>query len=97
MGLAAKGWLRVAALAAPALLLAVSLSQAQQAPPPRMQPQPKAPMAAPDSDSGLQRRIEQLEEQLVDLQVTIGTLESLARGAVPRPEVRAWGLGPRRR
>jgi tol-pal system protein YbgF len=29
----------------------------------------------------LQRRVEQLEEQLVDLQVVIGTLESLARGA----------------
>lgn len=28
---------------------------------------------------GLQKRIEQLEEQLVDMQVTIGTLESLAR------------------
>ncbi len=29
----------------------------------------------------MQRRVEQLEEQFVDLQVTIGTLESLARGA----------------
>jgi len=29
--------------------------------------------------SGLQRRVEQLEEQLVDMQVTIGTLETLAR------------------
>lgn len=31
------------------------------------------------SDAGLQRRVEQLEEQLVDMQVTIGTLETLAR------------------
>jgi tol-pal system protein YbgF len=38
---------------------------------------------APASDSGLQRRVEQLEEQLVDLQVMIGTLESLARGGAP--------------
>jgi tol-pal system protein YbgF len=95
MELAAKGWLRVAALAAPALMLAVSLSQAQQAPPPRMQPQAKAPMAAPDADAGLQRRIEQLEEQLVDMQVTIGTLESLARGgAAPPSGGPRTGLGP---
>jgi tol-pal system protein YbgF len=34
----------------------------------------------------LQRRVEQLEEQLVDLQVIIGTLESLAKGgAAPSP------------
>ena len=99
MGLAAKGWLRAAAVAVPALLLAVSLSQAQQGPPPRVQPQPKAPMAAPDADSsGLQRRIEQLEEQLVDLQVTIGTLESLAKGGVNAPPPaagpRGGGFGP---
>lgn len=36
--------------------------------------------AAPSrGDSQLRQRVEQLEEQLVDLQVTIGTLESLAR------------------
>jgi tol-pal system protein YbgF len=34
----------------------------------------------------LQRRVEQLEEQLVDLQVVIGTLESLAKGGgAPTP------------
>jgi tol-pal system protein YbgF len=32
-------------------------------------------------DAQLRQRIEQLEEQLVDLQVVIGTLESLAKGA----------------
>ncbi len=38
------------------------------------------PAAAPASNENpLRARIEQLEEQLVDLQVTIGTLESLAR------------------
>ena len=41
-----------------------------------------APAAAP-ADSGLQQRVEQLEEQLVDMQVTVGTLESLARGGSP--------------
>jgi tol-pal system protein YbgF len=34
----------------------------------------------PAADSALRQRIEQLEEQLVDLQVALGTLESLARG-----------------
>jgi tol-pal system protein YbgF len=45
-----------------------------------------APQAA--ADSALKQRVEQLEEQLVDLQVVIGTLESLARGgrgAAPSP------------
>lgn len=102
MGLAArfliaKGWLRVAALAVPALLLAASFSQAQQGPQPRMPPQAKAPMAAPEGDAGLQRRVEQLEEQLVDLQVTIGTLESLAKGgvnALPPAAGPRGGFGP---
>lgn len=39
-----------------------------------------APAAPATDDSALRRRVEQLEEQLVDMQVTIGTLESLARG-----------------
>lgn len=38
-----------------------------------------APAAAGGSDAALRRRVEQLEEQLVDLQVVIGTLESLAK------------------
>ncbi len=46
--------------------------------------QGKAPAAAPAAqgggDSGLKQRVEQLEEQLVDMQVLVGTLESLARG-----------------
>ena len=47
---------------------------------------PKGP-AAPARDSqaatenALAQRVEQLEEQLVDMQVAVGTLESLARGA----------------
>ena len=36
--------------------------------------------AAPASEAGLRQRIEQLEEQLVEMQVTIGTLDSLAKG-----------------
>jgi tol-pal system protein YbgF len=89
MRLMARSRLQVAAIAVPALLLATAFSHArslaQQAPPQRIQPQARAPLPAPDADAGLQRRIEQLEEQLVDLQVTIGTLESLARGGVSGP------------
>jgi tol-pal system protein YbgF len=49
--------------------------------------QPKQPDGAGESTAGsrteaqLRQRIEHLEEQLVDLQVVIGTLESLARSA----------------
>ena len=37
----------------------------------------------PVNDSALRQRVEQLEEQLVDMQVALGTLESLGRGTVP--------------
>ncbi len=44
--------------------------------------EPRAKAAAPQAgeNSALKQRIEQLEEQLVDMQVVVGTLESLARG-----------------
>jgi tol-pal system protein YbgF len=69
----------LAAIASPPAL-------AQQAPPGRA---PAAPKAAPQpardggaaAEAALRQRIEQLEEQLVDMQVVVGTLESLARGA----------------
>lgn len=46
-------------------------------------------------DAGLRRRVEQLEEQLVDMQVVIGTLESLARsgGGATQPAGQAWSSG----
>ena len=65
------------------------LAFAQQQPPPQGRPAaapaPKAAPgpareAAPAGDGALRQRIEQLEEQLVDMQVVIGTLELLARG-----------------
>jgi tol-pal system protein YbgF len=74
-----------AALAA--AVLAGASAQAQQgAPGARAQPAPSAKGApARDAtapgDAGLRQRVEQLEEQLVDMQVVIGTLESLAKGA----------------
>jgi tol-pal system protein YbgF len=39
-----------------------------------------APTAAPVGESALRQRVEQLEEQLVEMQVTVGTLDSLAKG-----------------
>ena len=54
--------------------------------PPAARPQPKAAKPAPAAPGGsatdaqLRQRVEQLEEQLVDMQVLVGTLESLARG-----------------
>lgn len=56
--------------------------QLAQAAAPAQQPQPKAKAPAPAAgdESALRQRIDQLEEQLVDMQVVIGTLESLARG-----------------
>jgi tol-pal system protein YbgF len=43
--------------------------------------------AAPSTDAGLKSRVEALEEQLVDMQVVVGTLESLAKngGSAPAP------------
>lgn len=73
------------------LLLAVTLAPLtpaaqQQLPAARPQapatkgPLPAAKDAAAPSDSGLRQRVEQLEEQLMDMQVMVGTLESLAKG-----------------
>src|SRR5258708_1128970 len=78
------------------VLLATAMGAiAQQLPP---QGQPARPQAAtkaapnpardtaPAGEGALRQRIEQLEEQLVDMQVVVGTLESLARGATaPAP------------
>jgi len=59
-------------------------AQPTQRPAPPLAPSPKAAAprdSAPAGDAGLRQRVEQLEEQLVDMQVVIGTLESLAKGA----------------
>ena len=86
-------WLGTALI--PALLLPVAAVAQQQLPAAGAQPAtpaaqrttrtpPKDTAAAPTattggSDAALRKRVEQLEEQLVDLQVVIGTLESLAK------------------
>ena len=73
-----------ALLCAGALATAASLAQAQQQPTqPRIQPKAaakSAPAGTPAAEAQLRQRVEQLEEQLVDMQVLVGTLESLARG-----------------
>jgi len=55
------------------------------------------PTAAPRAggDLALKQRVEQLEEQLVDMQVVMGTLESLARGgaAASAPSGNGGGAG----
>jgi tol-pal system protein YbgF len=79
-------WLRASAFTLTLLLPAVSAG-AQQAQPP---PSAPAAKAAPSGEAGLRQRVEQLEEQLVDMQVVIGTLESLARGA-PAPTAGGGG------
>lgn len=43
-------------------------------------PADAAPGAGSGTEAGLRQRVEQLEEQLVDLQVVVGTVESLSRG-----------------
>jgi TolA-binding protein len=54
-------------------------ASAQDAAQPPAKPAPTQKAKSSDGDAGLRQRVEQLEEQLVDLQVVIGTLESLAR------------------
>ena len=72
-------------------------AQAPSAPPGKSQAapksQPKTQPAAPSGEGGgLAQRIQQLEEQIVDMQVVIGTLESLARGG-GRPAAGGGGGG----
>jgi len=82
--IAKRRWARVAVLALLASPVG-ALALAQQVPQGRTGPAAATPkaagQAAPTGDAGLRQRVEQLEEQLVDMQVVIGTLESLARGA----------------
>ncbi len=47
--------------------------------------------AEPQGDAQLRSKVEQLEEQLTDMQVTVGTLESLGRGGNAGGGVRAGG------
>ena len=77
--------------AAPSVAAAPAKPQAQT----QGQSKPSQPSAG--SDAGLKARIESLEEQLVDMQVVVGTLESLAKsgGTSSSPAYRAAGDGGR--
>lgn len=63
------------------LLLAVTPAVAQS------KDKAKASAAASPNEGGLQARVETLEEQLIDMQVVVGTLETLAKngGSAPAP------------
>lgn len=73
------------------LLLCLSVAAEPTAPPTPPAQGAAAPATPPAQGAGdaaaLKQRVEQLEEQLVDMQVVVGTLESLARGgnAAPAP------------
>ncbi len=88
-------WLRAGAVAGAVMAVALLAHAQQPSQAQAVRPQAKAPAPAakdnqpPASDAGLRQRVEQLEEQLVDMQVVIGTLESLAKGATaPVPGAR---------
>lgn len=72
------------------------LAQAAPAAPPRAGA-PKAAPAQPapaGGDTSLRQRVDQLEEQLVDMQVTIGTIETMARsggGGAAAPRAQGGG------
>ena len=69
--------LQIVALAF-ALTAVPALAQTSDARPPKSGA--AAATAASSGDAGLKARVQALEEQLVDMQVVVGTLESLAKG-----------------
>lgn len=70
------------------------LPEVKGAAPAKQQKNAGQPPAGGGDSAGLRQRVEQLEEQLVDLQVVIGTLESLARtGGAPAAPVRSEASG----
>ena len=95
-----------AAVGAFALIVFVSQTGLAQQPAPTAQPRPQAKASTPkaagetaaapssSTDGALRHRVEQLEEQLVDMQVTIGTLESLTKGAASSSGVFRGGSTP---
>jgi tol-pal system protein YbgF len=70
-----------------------ALQMAQAAPAPGSAAGSPKAQAAPQgaADAALRQRVEQLEEQLVDMQVVIGTLESLATRGAPAPAASSSG------
>ncbi len=97
IGLAASAFVVMAAGSAPAQQPAPAAKAApatKQANPQPKQPAAEGTASATSGDAGLRQRVEQLEEQFVDLQVTMGTLESLARGGGGNASSAARSTGP---
>lgn len=76
------------AMTAPASRAQTQQAQAQKTAPAKAQKAAPSPAKSADEGSGVSRteaqlrqRVEQLEEQVVDMQVVLGTLESLAKSA----------------
>lgn len=88
----------VLALAMPLAVLPIA-ARAQQgaapaaAEPKAAKPAPKAATPAAAGEGGLKSRVDSLEEQLVDMQVLVGTLESLAKSGGAAPRVSSGGGG----
>jgi tol-pal system protein YbgF len=81
------GGFQVSAVALMLLLTGSAAARAQSSgeKPAKGAPAASATVAAPAVDAGLKARVETLEEQLVDMQVVVGTLESLAKNAGSAP------------
>lgn len=73
-----RPWIVALALACSAGMIAAGPAYAQQ--PQARAKATKSPSASGDGESPLRGRIEHIEEQLADMQVVVGTLESLGRG-----------------
>ena len=80
-----KGFGSLAASALMLLLTAAAPAFAQSGNEKAAKGAPAGAAAVPAADAGLKARVETLEEQLVDMQVVVGTLESLGKngGAAP--------------
>ena len=91
----------LALLAGACAMSAVAPAVAQQTPAPAADAKStagkvaKPAVAAAGADAGLKSRVDSLEEQLVDMQVLVGTLESLAKsgGGSPPPAYRGGSGG----
>jgi tol-pal system protein YbgF len=90
-----RTWLVALAISCGGLAMA-NVAVAQQPAARGKAPAKEAPRAAQGGESQLRGRVEHLEEQLADMQVTVGTLESLGRGggtASPRGGAMGGGGG----
>jgi tol-pal system protein YbgF len=76
---------REAAPTSPAWVRVQAPPQGSNPPRPQAKASRKEPITGSTGDAQLRQRVEQLEEQLVDMQVLVGTLESLARGGGGAP------------